>query len=144
MLLDGQLGLGDLYDRGDEAQEMGDNLPYVDVGSNRSAKSIASGHSHNCAILDDDQLKCWGWNNYGMSTPPPGAFRQVDCGYVHTCGVRQDGSVTCWGNNGDGQASPPNGSFQHVGTGHDHTCGIRSDGTVVCWGADNFGQSTPP
>ena len=44
---------------------MGDNLPYVDLSSGRTAKLIRTGVSHTCALLDDDTVKCWGFNKLG-------------------------------------------------------------------------------
>ena len=41
-------------------------LPSVDLGSGRSAKFIAAGGDHTCAILDDGSVKCWGRNDYGQ------------------------------------------------------------------------------
>lgn len=61
----GQLGLGDTRSRGDDPDEMGANLPPVDLGSGRHAKAIALGVRHTCAILDDDRVKCWGMNAHG-------------------------------------------------------------------------------
>ncbi len=45
---------------------MGDNLPVVDLGSGRTAKVIAAGGSHTCAILDNSSIKCWGENDHGQ------------------------------------------------------------------------------
>jgi Alpha amylase, C-terminal all-beta domain/Regulator of chromosome condensation (RCC1) repeat len=56
----GQLGLGDREDRGADPATMGDNLPTVDLGTGRTAKSLAAGRNSTCAILNDDTLKCWG------------------------------------------------------------------------------------
>lgn len=56
----GQLGLGDTNSRGDESNEMGDNLPAVNLGTGRTAKAIATGGYHTCALLDNDSVKCWG------------------------------------------------------------------------------------
>ena len=56
----GQLGLGDANHRGDDDNEMGSSLPFVNLGSGRSAKTIRAGRDMTCAILDDDSLKCWG------------------------------------------------------------------------------------
>ena len=39
----GRLGLGDTDHRGDDTGEMGDNLPYVDLGTGRTAKAVSSG-----------------------------------------------------------------------------------------------------
>jgi alpha-tubulin suppressor-like RCC1 family protein len=60
-----QLGYGDFNDRGDEENEMGNNLPFVDLGSERSVKKVFVYYQHACAILDNDGLKCWGTNDYG-------------------------------------------------------------------------------
>ena len=48
--------------RGDAPNEMGDNLSIVDLGSNRSAKAVATGGFHTCVLLDNDQMKCFGNN----------------------------------------------------------------------------------
>ena len=61
----GQLGYGDTNYRGD-ANEMGDNLPTVDLGSGKSIKSLVAGFVHTCAVLNDDTVKCWGRNTYGQ------------------------------------------------------------------------------
>ena len=62
---DGQLGYGDQNNRGDEPNEMGDNLPIVDLGSGRTAVQIVAGDFHTCALLDDTTIKCWGANGGG-------------------------------------------------------------------------------
>ncbi|MBN2192981.1 MAG: hypothetical protein JW751_09210 [Polyangiaceae bacterium] len=59
----GQLGLGDTERRGDEPGEMGSALPYVSLGTGRTAIAIAAGADATCALLDDDSLKCWGLND---------------------------------------------------------------------------------
>jgi alpha-tubulin suppressor-like RCC1 family protein len=67
----GQLGLDDDEDRGDDPLEMGDFLDLVDLGEGlsgerRTAKRIAAGDAHTCAVLDDNQVKCWGRNQTGQ------------------------------------------------------------------------------
>jgi alpha-tubulin suppressor-like RCC1 family protein len=42
------------------------NLPYVDLGTGRTAKAIAAQASSSCALLDNGQLKCWGYNDDGQ------------------------------------------------------------------------------
>ena len=55
----GQLGLGDKNNRGDNSGEMGDNLPAVDLGTGRVATVVsARGYFHTCALLDDTSVKC--------------------------------------------------------------------------------------
>ena len=55
----GQLGYGDLVNRGDSAT-MGDNLPYVDVGTGLTVRKMTLGIQHTCALLSNHQVKCWG------------------------------------------------------------------------------------
>ena len=62
----GQLGLGHTNIRGDNSSLMGDNLLAVDLGSDRTAKAIAAGYAHTCAILDNSLVKCWGSNTSGQ------------------------------------------------------------------------------
>lgn len=45
---------------GDDANEMGDDLPAVDLGLGRTGKQVSAGAWHSCALLDDDSVKCWG------------------------------------------------------------------------------------
>jgi len=61
----GELGLGDTTTRGTDADDMGANLPIIDLGIGsdgvkHTAKAVSAGDAHTCAILNDDSLKCWG------------------------------------------------------------------------------------
>ena len=62
----GQLGYGDTRNRGDDINEMGDELLAVNLGTNLTAKSLALGVNHLCVILNTNQLKCWGSNYNGQ------------------------------------------------------------------------------
>lgn len=56
----GELGLGDTEPRGVDPATMGDALPFVDLGTGRTARQIAASRYSTCAILDDGSVKCWG------------------------------------------------------------------------------------
>jgi alpha-tubulin suppressor-like RCC1 family protein len=58
----GQLGIGDTTNR----VYLGDDLPAVDLGAGRTARGIAAGDSHTCAMLDNTSIKCWGKNESGQ------------------------------------------------------------------------------
>ena len=65
----GQLGLGDTVNRGADpggGDQMGDNLPSVDLGTGRTARGITAGDNQTCAILDNALIKCWGSNTAGQ------------------------------------------------------------------------------
>ena len=59
---DGQLGLGDNTNRGNLEFQMGDNLSFVDLGENLTVTEISLGATHTCALLDNQQVKCFGDN----------------------------------------------------------------------------------
>jgi len=124
---DGELGLGDIakrgYEqgpgdpgnhRGDEGGEMGDSLPSVQLGTNRSAVTLALGGWFSCALLDDASVKCWGSNSYGQlglgnasdrggaggemgdSLPAVDLGRavvQLVVGWRHACALLDDGQL---------------------------------------------------
>ena len=132
----GQLGLGDLLTRGDKADEMGDNLLAVDLGTGRTATAIAAGEYHSCALLDDASLKCWGYNAYGQLGQGDTSYRgsssnqmgddllpinlgdgrtatAVTAAVSSTCALLDDASLKCWGNNSKGQLGQ--GHTDHLG-----------------------------
>jgi cysteine-rich repeat protein len=109
-----QLGLPDGLDRGDEALEMGDQLPSVNLGTGRTATLVRTGHAAVCAILDDGSMKCWGTGpGGGLHFPQMGdtvprvnlglgrTAVDVGIGYYHFCALLDDGSVKCWGSEAD-------------------------------------------
>ena len=61
----GQLGLGDVQNRGDTPNDMGTKLPPVNLGIGRSTVQVVAGTDHTCARLDNLQVKCWGDNSFG-------------------------------------------------------------------------------
>ena len=45
--------------------QMGDALPYVDLGTGQLAKEVAGSWYSTCAVLASGQVKCWGYAGYG-------------------------------------------------------------------------------
>jgi hypothetical protein len=41
---------------------------------------VSAGWLHTCGIRSDGTVECWGYNTYGQSSPPSGAFAQVSAG----------------------------------------------------------------
>ncbi|MCB1014116.1 MAG: carboxypeptidase regulatory-like domain-containing protein [Acidimicrobiales bacterium] len=182
----GQLGQGTTDTLGDQANEMGDDLAPVDLGTGRSAKAITAGGFHVCAILDDSTVKCWGLNNHGqlgqgtndtlgndpdeMGDDLPivdlGAGRTaaaISAGFAHTCALLDNAQVKCWGSGAGGALGQ--GSITDLGdqagemgddlpavdlgtgrtgtgvsAGGNYTCARLDNGRVKCWGADAEGR----
>ncbi len=182
----GELGQGDNRDRGDNPGEMGANLPAIDLGAGRTAKAIALGGAHTCALLDNDTVKCWGYNGSGqlgqgdirdrgdnpgeMGANLPaidlGAGRTakaIAVGGVHSCALLDNDTVKCWGSNVLGQLGQGDTTRRgddpgemganllavDLGAGRTaraiaaksaHTCALLDDNTVKCWGSNGYGQ----
>lgn len=122
----GALGTGDVANRGDAPNQLGDNLPEVSLGVNRTVISADAGDSFTCCLLDNGTVKCFGWGNLGRlgigdqldrgdgpgemgDLLPPvnlGATAvavKLGVGWHHTCAILNDGSIKCWGENYKGQ-----------------------------------------
>jgi surface protein len=87
----------------------------VNLGPGRTAKGVSGGNMHQCAILDDDTLKCRGYDGHGalgLGNRPNNRntwvavnlgdnygrkAKAVTCGSQHTCAMLDDDTVKCWG-----------------------------------------------
>ena len=104
--------------------------------SGMKVKSLTAGYSFTCAITLEDNVSCWGWNEWGqlgngeISTYPDDSFPtpadteslgegrtavEISSGGWHTCVILDDGSVSCWGWDSDGQLG--DGEFKSGGEG---------------------------
>ena len=52
--------------RGESGGQMGDALLAIDLGTGVFAEALTAGCSHNCVLLSDETVKCFGYNNYGQ------------------------------------------------------------------------------
>jgi alpha-tubulin suppressor-like RCC1 family protein len=118
----GALGYGNTTDIGDN--ETPASVGPIDLGAGRTARAIAAGFYHACAILDQGQVRCWGAGfegqlGYGNTNSigdgeTPGSVGPVDLGAGrtavaitgggrHTCAILDNGMVRCWGRASNGQ-----------------------------------------
>lgn len=125
---------------------------------------------HNCSVMDNGTVQCWGMNKYGQlgdgtitnsANPIPvkglrEGVRLMTIGGDHSCVTYKDDDTTwCWGQNkygelGDGKFNP--GSLVPVevkglpsppvkfAAGLWHTCGVLQDGATWCWGHNEEGE----
>ena len=94
------------------------------------SKLSAPGTSHTCVILNNDGVKCWGYNNEGQ--------------------LGQD-SITAWGGGlTAGDLNPvctlplvnlcSGHTAKAIAAGTYHTCVILDDDSLKCWGKNDAGQ----
>lgn len=127
----GQLGLGSVPPG--ENPIIGDNespasVGPVDLGAGRTASAISAGGLHTCAVLDNEDVRCWGFAGNGQlgygnisnvgDNEAPAAVAPVDlgpsanvttvsAGRAHTCARLETGSAYCWGDNAFSQLGYP-------------------------------------
>ena len=128
----GGLGLGDTLDRGNAPAQMGEALPAVNLGSGRRAKAVDGTIWSTCAILDTNQVRCWGLNSsiQFVAAGSLGVGDTTDRG----SGPGQMGDSLPVINLGIGRTAVA------LGTGVAHRCAILDDATLKCWGNNSSGQ----
>ena len=198
-------GMDDYGQLGDGGSDNSSSSPpptAINLGTGRTAVAVTAGGAHTCAILDNNDLKCWGNNEHGqlgvggvntnLSAPSStsidlGVGRTavaVSAGWSHTCAILDNNDLKCWGGDANGQlgdgetstgrSTPPStaidfGTGQNVAlserdldgdgtymifqtrlnldyrersisSGNPHTCVILDNGSVSCWGRNDEGQ----
>lgn len=122
----GQLGYGDTNNRGDDVNEMGDKLLFVDVGKKSVIKNVIVGQLHTCALFTDDTTRCWGYNKQG----------QLGIGTWASVGIKpkQMGKalkLTIWGKLLHAEA---------ITLGSGITCALLNGNILKCFGNNISGQ----
>jgi cysteine-rich repeat protein len=117
----GQLGQGNTDQILDRAPNAINGVQF-DAAGTMTAKAIAAGGRSNCAILQDDSVRCWGVNSNGelglgnktavSAVTTPAGYLSVSLG------------ATAVG----------------IATSSDHSCAILSDSTARCWGGNSYGE----
>ncbi len=127
----------------------------VALGVGRSATAVSAGSSHTCAVLDDGNVRCWGYNVAGQlgyadtsenigDDEIPAAAGPVDlagrraiaiaAGAFHTCALLEFGQVSCWGSNSRGA----------LGHGGEAAVGATPGPTRSPWASDARRPRSPP
>jgi len=182
----GQVGNASTAVIGDDAAEIGGANVFINLGTGRTATSIAVGLDHACALLDNATVKCWGRNDRGqlgkgntttlgdtanemgdnLTAINLGTGRTATAvyafGYV-SCAKLDNATVKCWGDNTYGQMGIGNTNHRgdavnemgdnllplSLGTGRTATklvggfsyiCALLDNATVKCWGRNDRGQ----
>jgi alpha-tubulin suppressor-like RCC1 family protein len=100
----------------------------VSAPSGVTFTQIAAGHTHTCAIGNDNRAYCWGHGANGAMgngstasqlTPGPvtmpggvNAFSKITSGQNHSCAIGDDSRTYCWGFNGSYQVGTGNTANQ--------------------------------
>jgi alpha-tubulin suppressor-like RCC1 family protein len=160
----GQLGIGNTNTMGDAPNEMGADLPFVDLGTGRTAKSVCGGNHHSCAILYYGKFKCWGDGSFGQLGGVNGTIgdgvgemgdnlaysevgtgrtvQTITCGPVHTCALLDNGDVKCWGGYGNAYGEIGSGIQASIGLNKfemgDALARVQLDGKVTVLSSSRY------
>ena len=112
----------------------------VDTGSTsglngKTVLSISAGAYHTCALADDNQVYCWGWNDFGQvgdgtsgtdrivpTTVNTSSYSglngktvlAISAGGYHNCAIADNNQVYCWGSNFSGQIGDGTSYFNRL------------------------------
>ncbi|CAJ1452427.1 unnamed protein product [Effrenium voratum] len=121
----GQLGQDSTTNMGSTSGNSVDSMSTINLGSGRTAKIVAPGEFHVCALLDDDTVKCWGSSSYGQLG---------------------QGDTSSWGTSSgsNGMANLPavelGQSASALATSTHHNCVRLADDSLRCWGYNGSGE----
>ena len=115
--------------------------------------SLSAGDAHACAIFDNGEVYCWGFNAQSqLGTGSTNTFEHtpakvnhafvgtplldISAGGWHTC-LRGNTIVECWGGNfagqmGDGSTGSPSGIPVRAGDGDQHFLSVDAGGQHTC------------
>ncbi|MCV6636306.1 choice-of-anchor D domain-containing protein [Candidatus Albibeggiatoa sp. nov. NOAA] len=154
--------------------QLGDNsttnkLTPVQVdGLTSGVSAIALGGYRSCAVLNNGDVKCWGYNGDGQLSGDGGTNRltpvllnnfsddisSIALGYDHICILLDTGGVKCWGQGDYGQLGRNSdldsmsavqvdgltSGVSKIALGSNHSCALLNTGALKCWGFNDSGQ----
>ncbi len=107
----------------------------VDIsGLTSGIAAITTGFNYTCALTINNQIKCWGENQYGQLGDGTTTNRTVP---VDVVWVAPSPTPTI-----TPTATPQGALFTSVSAGSFHTCALTADGGVKCWGRGPLGNGT--
>ena len=123
---EGQLGNESTSDIGDGIGASVASSLAISLGSGRSARAIATGTSHTCALLDNMSVKCWGYGAVGAIGSGSTLSRGDNTGEM--------GDALTPVDLGTGRTATM------IAVGASHSCALLDNATLKCWGRNSFGQ----
>ena len=116
---DGELGLGNTDNFGDESDETMSDLPFLVFPSGVDVVAVSPGHFHTCILSAVGDVYCFGNNVHGatgsgvnsivgddesltdlapVALPGNAKASTIACSELQTCAVMVDNQLICWGN----------------------------------------------
>ena len=165
----GQMAFGEVVALGIDLGGSASATP-VTVSGVSNVVQISTAHSHNCAVIADGSVKCWGTNQDGQlgdgttndSHIPVQVSGVTNATKLYTtgnvsCALLSDQTIKCWGFNDRGQLGIGNTTTQLTPVTVDnidnaidiadggqiadpHICAVLSSKSAKCWGVGRYSQ----
>jgi alpha-tubulin suppressor-like RCC1 family protein len=137
--LEGRLGYGNILNIGDD--EPGGAGGPVPIGAGRTAIAASGGGYHTCALLDNGDVRCWGFNGSGR-------LGHLDVPIELTAACQMTNTCRPYDATGRVPETTPDkmtpvvlgGPAKAISAGEGHTCALMVDGNVRCWGSPACGR----
>ncbi|MFA6383185.1 MAG: hypothetical protein WCX17_02060 [Parcubacteria group bacterium] len=91
-------------------------------------KSIIAGNNQTCAVSNNNNVYCWGYNGYGQLGDGTTTLRATPIRVLKGAAVSGDNDGTNLTN------------VKSVTVGNNQTCAVSNNNNVYCWGYNNYGQ----
>lgn len=91
------------------------------------------GSWHGCAIREEGGVTCWGRDDRGQASPPPGEYESLALSAYFSCGLTLDGHIDCWGDPDVESYTPDEGGHTDLAAGNLSACAIDAAGAASCW-----------
>ena len=102
----------------------------------KNPRLLSVGYDHACAVSEKDEIKCWGKNDFGESTPPKKLknISEISLGMSNSCAIASN-QVVCWGGSFAGSTTIPDNiqNPRNITSGWWHHCALSDEG-IKCWG----------
>ncbi|HMQ24737.1 MAG TPA: hypothetical protein PKA98_02020 [Acidimicrobiales bacterium] len=104
----------------------------MDLGTGRTATAVSASEASTCAVLDNGNVKCWGFNSsgqLGLGDTLPRGDEPCEMGDVPptvALGTGRTATTVTAGHDDTNSSS--------------HTCATLDNGQVKCWGGNHYGQ----
>lgn len=114
-----------------EGQPCDDTMVAVDLGEGRTALAVKAGDYHNCALLDNNRVKCWGSNDKGQLGLGDSAYRVGS-------GLGEMGDDLPYVDLGSVEGVPLTATA--IAVGGSTSCALLLNKRVKCWGQTPLGR----
>ena len=118
----GTLGFdSEIHAYGIDPGSMGDNLPFIDLGTDAKVAQIGAGYGFTCVLLESRDIKCWGDGQFGQ------LGKESSSSILGLAELGQMGDNLVSVDIGEGR------NVVEISVGLASVCALLDTGRILCW-----------